>query len=192
MKGPHFKAFELCIAGRSSLEACSLRQCHKISDRTVLVQELRNNLNPSCGRKQISKLASPGSTVLLASHSLRTAMRRWTWGTIITLLYHITIYPYRVRQNWSPLCDGIHMRWSKQILRKLPSGLIVMSIMFSSWLSQLWSPPPRSHSKFPLLMWRDLWEAELLLLVSAHSDIVAFHSVREMNISEKTLCALVR
>lgn len=137
VKGPNLKVFELCIAGMSSPEACSLRQRHKISGRTVLVQELRNNLNPNCGRKQISKLVSPGSTALLASYSLRTAMRCSTWGTIITLLYHITIYPFRVRQNWSPLCDGIHMRWSKQILWKLPSGLTVMSLMFSSQLSQL-------------------------------------------------------
>lgn len=74
-------------------------------------------------------------------------MRHWTWGTVISLLHHMTIYPYRVRPNQSPPCEGIHMRWSKQILRKVPSRphnndsnvqLLIITTLFL----------PKSHSPF--------------------------------------------
>lgn len=84
------------------------------------------------------------------------------------------------------------MRQSKQILQKLPSGLKVMSLMFSSWLSQFRNPPENLIHFLPLLVQEDLREAELLLPASAHAGAVALHSAREINLAETILCALVR
>lgn len=69
------------------------------------------------------------------------------------------------------------MRWSKQILRKLPSGPKVMSLMVSSWLSQFKPPPLKVKISDSLFAFVSARGCMRLIPGSPHSTAfcLAFH-----------------